>query len=81
MAKQDDIRLIRRSKDIAKLLTAFRESMLSKYIGRIETYITESFKCLLHKESLVDEIKVNKDTYDISLISKGGLIINPKLSD
>lgn len=81
LAKQDDIRLIQRSKDIAVLLGKFRSAMLEKYVGRIEAYITESFKRLLHKESLVDVIRIDKSNYEISLISKGGLIVNPdKLS-
>ena len=81
LTKQDDIRLIQRAKDIAVLLGEFRNAMLKKYVGRIEAYITESFRRLLHKESLVDIIKINQDNYEISLISKGGLIVNPdKLS-
>lgn len=81
LAKQDDIRLIQRSKDIAILLEKFRNAMLEKYIGRIESYITESFRRLLHKESLVDVIRIDKSNYEISLISKGGLTVNPdKLS-
>ena len=81
LAKQDDIRLIQRSKDIAALLGKFRSAMLEKYVGRIEAYITESFKRLLHKESLVDVMRIDKSNYEISLISKGGLIVNPdKLS-
>lgn len=81
LAKQDDIRVIQRSKEISLLLQKFRNSMLEKYVGRIEAYITDSFRCLLHKESLVDTIKIDKLNYDISLISKGGLSVNPdKLS-
>ena len=81
LAKQDDIRLIQRAKDISSLLSEFRCAMLKKYVGRIENYITESFRCLLHKESLVDVIHINQDNYEISLISKGGLTVNPdKLS-
>lgn len=81
LAKQDDIRIIQRSKEISLLLQKFRNSMLEKYVGRIEAYITDSFRCLLHKESLVDTIKIDKQNYDISLINKGGLSVNPdKLS-
>jgi len=80
-AKQDDVRLVQQSKLIAHLLVEFRNTMISKYIGKIEIYITESFRSLLHKESLVDALTISKDTYDISISDRDNVIVNPdKLS-
>ena len=81
LAKQDDVRVIKRSKEISGVLQHFRDSMLEKYVERIEAYITDSFRCLLHKESLVDTINIDKQSYEISLINKGGVSVDPdKLS-
>lgn len=80
-AKQDDVRLVKQSKLIAHLLVEFRNIMINKYIGKIEVYITESFRSLLHKESLVDALTINKDTYDISISDRDNVLVNPdKLS-
>ena len=81
IAKKDDVLLVQQSKLISRLLVQFRNEMVTKYIGKIEVYIAESFRSLLHKESLVDSLAINKDTYDISIADRDNVIVNPdKLS-
>ena len=76
ITKQDDLRIIRRSQEIINLLEIFGEKILTKYINNIEQYITESFQTLIHKTSLVSQIKINPDTYDILLFDNAKHIIS-----
>ena len=49
------------------ILDVFRAKILNRNIQRIESLVLESYWTLLHKENLVKSIKINPETFNISL--------------
>jgi len=51
-------------------LDAFRKLTLAKHVSSLERHITEAFQALIRKNSLVKRIKIDPDTFAVSIINK-----------
>lgn len=51
-------------------LDEFRQLTLMKHVGSLERHITEAFKALIRKDSLVKRITIDPDTFAVSIINK-----------
>jgi DNA sulfur modification protein DndD len=53
------------------ILSTFRSRMRDKHIGRLEALITESFRYVMRKQSLVERVKIDPQTFQLSLCVDG----------
>lgn len=67
-----------RSKEI---LSAFRTRMRAKHVGRLEELVTDSFARLLRKQKFVERIRIDPETFDLSVHTvSGGVVPAERLS-
>ena len=55
------------------LLARFADTKLAKNIRRVESLALESYQLLLRKESLVEKLKIDPSTFQISMVGKDGV--------
>jgi DNA sulfur modification protein DndD len=63
----DDQRLLTHSARVRKTLEVFREAIVRRHVSRIEHLVLECFQRLLHKDSLVTELKIDPQNYALTL--------------
>jgi len=66
---------IKRSKKARIILEKFRHQITLKHIHTLESCIFESFRYLLRKEDLVHHVRIDPDTYELSLYGKEYCVI------
>ncbi len=52
-------------------LARFRTAVLHRHVRQIAHHVTESYRRLLHKKSLIKSVQIDPDTYAITLVSGG----------
>ena len=72
-ANRDQIRIGREVLKAQKVLDRFRAKITAKSISGIRANILESLKALYRKESLVDDVKIDPETYQVTLLDQQGL--------
>ena len=68
ITNKETLQYLKRMGEGRGILDKFHAAILKKNIERIESLVLESYWMLLHKENLVKRIKINSDTFNISLI-------------
>jgi len=66
---------IKRSEKARIILEKFRHRIILKHIHTLESCIFESFRYLLRKEDLVHQVRIDPDSYELSLYGKEHNII------
>ncbi len=62
-------------------LLAFRERVVQNHVGRLERFILEGYRSLLRKQSLVTELRIDPETFAVSLYDrKHNLLPSDRLS-
>ena len=74
LADEDVTRFIDYSGRIVQSLKAFREIKLQQHIELLETTITEAFKTLVRKRSLLDRITIDSNTFSLEIHDSSGRI-------
>ena len=72
ITNKETLHYLKRLDDGRNILDKFQAEILSINIERIASLVLESYWTLLHKENLVKNIKINPETFDISLSNMDG---------
>ena len=64
-------RLQSRSVQIRSTLEEFRKQIIANHLGKIERLIADSVSQLLRKTNLVDEVKINPESFELMLSAHG----------
>lgn len=77
--EQKDVqRLVQYASKVRTTLEQFREKVIEKHIGRIEELVLVSFRNLLRKKTLVKQLKIDRDNYQVKLFNINGDEIMPE---
>ena len=72
LAKHSAEKYLDRIQDARENLEKFRTAMLAKNIQRMESLVLDCYQLLLRKESLVEKLRIDPNTFRISLTGKNG---------
>lgn len=75
---KDSRRMVQYSTKVRGTLEAYREKVLMAHLERIEGLVLKSFKNLLRKETLIGQIKINRETCEMKIYSALGEEIHPE---
>ncbi|MFD3796187.1 DNA sulfur modification protein DndD [Streptomyces californicus] len=70
-------RIIRYSEKARKTLDRFGEVLLQRHISRLEVAVLQSFKELMRKQGLVQDLRINTDKFALTLTDSDGEAIDP----
>ena len=76
---EENQRLTEYSKKIQGVLGRLRKRTLVAHIGTLEQHITEAFKALMRKTSLIETVTIDPDDFTVSVYSQGGAKLSPAL--
>lgn len=76
--QKDTQRLVQYAAKVRETLERFREKVIEKHIGRIESLVLDCFKNLLRKKSLVEQLKIDRDNYQVNLFTISGHEVLPE---
>lgn len=69
---------VKLAEKVQKVLDEYSEKLKIKKLKLLEEYILDAISILIHKEDFVEKVSINKETFEITLYSKGG---NPMPKD
>lgn len=69
---EDSQRIAQYSLKAQQYLKIFKDQLLSKHIGRLESYILESFQYLAKKQALIHSLKIEEKSFAIILTNRDG---------
>ena len=72
LAKHSAEKYLSRIQDARETLEKFKAAVLKKNIQRMESLILDCYQLLLRKESLVEKLRIDPKTFQISLTGKNG---------
>lgn len=75
---QDTGRMVLHSAKARKTLEAFKGEVVKKHISTIERLILESYQQLIRKTSFITGLKINPETFDLSLYTSSGQTLSPE---
>ena len=78
LSHKDVARYVRRSRLARQTLAEFQTAVLRRQIGRIERLVLENYQSLLRKETLVSDLRINPENFDISLRDNVCNMISPE---
>jgi DNA sulfur modification protein DndD len=73
---EDSGRIIEHSRKVSITLSSFRSRVIGKHVRRIESLVFECYKLLLRKNSLLNKLEINPDTFELILYSRDNSIIS-----
>ena len=71
-AQEDAKRIIEHSGKVRDTLNVFRQALVKQHIGHIERLVLDSFRQLLRKESLVADLRISPDDFQLELRNDSG---------
>lgn len=74
----DSGRLVEHSEKARATLALLRAKAATRHLGRIEALIGEALDELLRKDGLIEGVKIDPDSYELSLLGRNGVPIPPK---
>lgn len=72
IAEDSRLRILKHSAKVRDTLTKFRTRVVEQHVARMETLILESFLTLLRKTDLVQGIKIDPKTFNVTLLDYRG---------
>jgi len=75
MAAHDTTRFLSYSNKARKTLDVFKREVIKNHIKIIEQLILESYQQLIRKTSFITDLKIEPETFDISLYAQNGEIL------
>lgn len=75
IAEDDRQRIIKHSNKVRATLGHFRTKVITRHIARMEALMLESFQKLLRKKELVYNLKIDPETFEVSLRDKRGEVL------
>ena len=65
-------RIVSTADTMVETMGQFRKSVLERHLGRLETFILESYRALLRKQNLVGEVRICPDTLILAVADRRG---------
>lgn len=78
LAEQDRTRALLHIGRVQDTLVRFRETVIGRHLGRIESLVLDSFQQLLRKESLVTGLELDRRTFELKLRGRDGTPLHPE---
>jgi DNA sulfur modification protein DndD len=78
MEVEDSQRILEHSQRVRETLTSFRTQAVKRHLGRIEHLVLDSLRKLLRKQDLVGELRIDPETFTISLARPDGSALSPQ---
>jgi len=75
-ANKTDERVVKQSERVRDTLTAFQTAMARKSVERLNVLIRESLQSLLRKKGMVSRVRVDPETFELTLFDDRGRVIN-----
>ena len=72
----DRTRILRHSTKARATLEAFRKSVITRHIERIEQHVLESYQQLLRKGGLVTRLSINPENYALTLFGRNDKVLS-----
>jgi len=72
IAEDDRQRMLKHSKRVRETLDRFRTKVIARHVANMEALMLESFQKLLRKTDLVHGLKIDPETFEVSLQDKRG---------
>ena len=69
--------MVRHSAKVRETLQKFRAEVVRKNTQKIEELVLDSYRALLRKESLVQGLKIDPDTFKMELTGAKGKVLSP----
>jgi DNA sulfur modification protein DndD len=79
LASEESQRLAEYSARVQHVLDQLRRRTLISHLANLESHISDAFRRLLRKDSLVQSVHIDPDTFAVTLSSKDGHDIAPQL--
>jgi DNA sulfur modification protein DndD len=76
--KEEDTRIIRHSLKTRETLQHFKRSVVARHVETIQKLITESYKTLLRKQTLLDKVIIDPTTFELRLLTHEGDVLSPE---
>ena len=76
-AQEDTKRIMEHSGKVRDTLNVFRQALVKQHIEHIERLVLDSFRQLLRKESLVEDLRISPDDFQLELRNASGEHILP----
>ena len=70
-------RIVSHAQHVRQTLRQFRTGVVERHVHRIERLVLGSLQQVLHKESLVSNLKIHPEYFSLELKGKNGQIISP----
>lgn len=75
IAEDDRQRMLKHSKRVRETLDRFRTKVIARHVANMEALMLESFQKLLRKTDLVHGLKIDPETFEVSLQDRRGEIL------
>jgi DNA sulfur modification protein DndD len=75
IAEDDRQRMLKHSKRVRETLDRFRTKVIARHVANMEALMLESFQKLLRKADLVHGLKIDPETFEVSLRDKRGQLL------
>lgn len=75
IAEDDRQRMLKHSKRVRETLDRFRTKVIARHVANMEALMLESFQKLLRKSDLVHGLKIDPETFEVSLQDKRGEVL------
>jgi DNA sulfur modification protein DndD len=76
--RQSCRRIVTHAARVRETMARFRGALLGRRVGRIEQLILEGFQHLLRKDSLVSGLRVDPETFTMTLVAVDGSDLSPE---
>jgi DNA sulfur modification protein DndD len=77
LESEDSGRVLAHSERVRGSLRSFRQAVLARHLGRIQTLVLESLAQLLRKESLVTDLRIDPENFGLTLYGSDRLEVSP----
>ena len=74
-SQENRTRVLKYSSKVRSTINDFRLAIVNKNVLRIEKLVLESYQQLLRKETLVSDLKINTETFELNLFGRDGKIL------
>jgi len=75
IAEDDRQRMLKHSKRVRETLDRFRTKVIARHVANMEALMLESFQKLLRKTDLVHGLKIDPETFEVTLRDRRGEIL------
>ena len=78
ISRKEKTRFVTHARGAREALAEFKQAVLHNRIGRIEQLVLDSYRSLLHKDALAENLSINPKTFEITLYGRQHEAIAPE---